>query len=102
MSRVDIEESAAYNEPMNSSRTTTHKLQSLVAMDYSGEGNLDRVISFVDKFDALVWVETVEVAHFRDEGRMIPTHRVTFDANKVRNTEVHAASFGAGFVSHIE
>lgn len=76
--------------------------QTLVAMNYSGEGDLARVLDFVKKHDALVSVESVEVEHFRDKDRIIPTHRVTFDANKVRNTEVHGASFHAGFVSHVE
>lgn len=97
---LDIRAGRCFNQLMRNKNH--HNLQSLVAMNYSGDGNIERVISFVDKFGALVWVETVQVQHFRDAERFIETHRVTFDANKVRNTEVHAAGFGAGFVVHIE
>jgi hypothetical protein len=100
MSRVDIEKPAAYNETMETHPTT--KPETLVAMNYDGAGDLAKVLAFLDAEGATISVETVQVQHFRDAGRFIETHRVTFDAWKVRNTHVHGVSFHAGFVSHIE
>lgn len=69
-------------------------------MDWdSADLSIQPVLDFVG--DALVGHEIVEVPHWRT-GAPITTHRVTFDAGVVRNTEVHGKSFRSGFVSNIE
>jgi hypothetical protein len=74
--------------------------QILVAMDWLSAGlPIDRVLAFVG--DALVAHEVTTTPHWQT-GEPIPTHRVTFDADQVRHTEVHGRSFHSGFVGHIE
>lgn len=86
---------------MNEQPATTRP-QTVVAMNYDGSGDLSRLVAFIADRDALLATETVSVQHFRDADRFIETHRVTFDALRLRNTEAHAASCAAGFVTHVE
>lgn len=81
------------------------RAETLVAIDWD---NADRDIEPVRHFirsnggpDALVDVKPVDFTKDRT-GETVACWRVTFDAELVRNTEVHGASFRAGFVSHIE
>ena len=81
--------------------TTTHtKVERLVAMDWADKG-LDPapVLAFIG--DALISHEVTTTPRYHDQSPAV-THLFTFDGRQVRNTEVHGASFHAGFTSHIE
>lgn len=77
---------------------TEIRTQTLVLMDYSGEGDLKAVLTKVP------WVDrsTGVTAHYRDPDRTVPTHRIVFDIDQIRNTNAHGIGCNAGFVCHIE
>jgi hypothetical protein len=81
------------------------RTQTLVAIDWNGaDRDIEPVRHFIRKNggpDALVDVTPVDFTKDRT-GEVVGCWRVTFDADKVRNTEVHGAGYRAGFVSHIE
>ena len=81
--------------------TTTHtKVERLVAIDWSGTGvDPAPVLAFIG--DALISHEVSTIPHY-STGEPLVTHLFVFDGLRVRNTEVHGASFHAGFTSHIE
>lgn len=94
---------------MNETTTTTQsravRTETLVAIDWSGA---DRDIEPVRHFiratggaDALGKVTPFDFTKDRT-GEVVAAWRVDFDADRVRNTEVHGAGFRAGFVVHIE
>lgn len=80
------------------------RVEVLVAIDWSDDGlDIEPVRHFVRSqggSDALVGV--VPVDHVKPSGVVVPCWRVSFDADRVRNTEVHGVSYRAGFVSHVE
>jgi len=78
---------------------TTMNAQTLVAMNWSGAGDI-RIVLHRLADTVIEHVETT-TPHYKT-GEPIETHRVTFDANRIRNTNVHGIAYRAGFVSHIE
>lgn len=81
----------------------TMRVRTLVAADYTPDSRLDpqAIRDFIGP-DAMAGETCELVPHFRDKGRMIRTYRFEFDANQVRNTEVHGAGYRAGYVVHVE
>lgn len=79
--------------------------ETLVAIDWDGaERDIEPVRHFIRREggpDALLAVTPFDFTKTAT-GEVVGAWRVEFDAHKVRNTEVHGASFRAGFVSHIE
>lgn len=73
--------------------------ETLVAMNYSGEGNIDLVLF---KVGEAVVSHTVEFQPHWKTGEPLEVHRVEFDRNMIRNTTVHNIGFHAGFVVHVE
>ena len=74
-------------------------IQRLVALDFEGNHDPAPVLAFIG--DALIEHVVDEEPHWRT-GQPLPRHCFTFDAGMVRNTEVHAAGFRAGFVVHLD
>lgn len=78
--------------------TTASRPETLVALDFDNALDIQPVLDFVG--DALLgWADDF-TPHWRT-GEPVRTHFVTFDARKVRNTEVHGKSFRTGFTGHI-
>lgn len=76
------------------------KAQTLVAIDFTGSGlDIAPVLAFAG--DAVLHHRAGETPHWRS-GEPLPTHWVTFDADRVRNTEIHGAGYRAGFTVHVE
>ena len=88
-------------EPLDPQEVTTMVCpETLVAIDFDRKGvSIAPVLEFVG--DALLHHREGTTPHWRT-GEPLVTHWVTFDARRVRNTEVHGAGFRAGFVSHVE
>jgi hypothetical protein len=75
------------------------RVETLVAIDWSDKGlSLEPVLSFIG--DALVGVTTGTVDH--PKLGTVPCHRVAFDADRVRDTEVHGRGYHAGFVVSLQ
>lgn len=76
------------------------KAQTLVAMNHgAGDRSIEPVLRFIDQ--ALLDHQVITQPHWRTKEPNI-VHRVTFDADQVRNTEVHGIGYRAGFIVHIE
>jgi hypothetical protein len=78
------------------------RVQILRAIDWENAGRDPQpIIDFINRHDALIEHKTVEQPHWKT-GDPQTVHLFTFDAKKVRNTEVHGAGYHAGFVVNIE
>jgi hypothetical protein len=75
--------------------------RTLVAVDWDGDANLDRLLDRIG--DALIDVTTVvEARPVRTNDVVDKTvHYVRFDGSKVRDTHVHGYGYHAGFLVHL-
>lgn len=76
--------------------------ETLVAIDFDG-GTLDitPVVEAITAAGAML-DRTVDLDWQDFRGVTRPRHEITFDANVLRNTEVHGIGYRAGFIVHIE
>lgn len=76
------------------------RAQTLVAMNIgTGDRDIAPVLRFVG--EALLDHQVIVSPHWRTKEPQI-VHHVVFDADRVRNTEVHGIGYRAGFTVHIE
>lgn len=76
----------------------------LVAIDYDRRGDepLWAVLDELDNAGALLAHDVEQMPHpTRPDADPLTVHRVSFDARRYRNTEVHGLGYRAGYVVHI-